>query len=494
MTFIAAFDIGTTQTKGVLVAKDGTIHHETNIPMTTIQKGDTIEQDPRQWLQAVINIAAKWFRSGVRAEEIHVIALTGQMQDCILIDQAGESLRPAILYADGRATTQAEQMKQRWGDQAIQMKTGNHLNGLLVLPKIQWLQEEEEEWFRQVDCILISPKDYVIRHLTGKKVTDPTTASTTGMMDIQKCEWISDWLEEIGVSERLLPQIVRSDQLAGNVTPQAAIKTGFAAGTPVVCGIGDAGAATIGANVSDLGEVYAYIGTSGWMATITDHPQLLPEGVFHLAFVEENEYIVAPPISNAGIVHKWVRSIFFHDQEDDQEAYQQLEKEIQAIDPSQNSLLFLPYLQGERFPVHDQAATGMFIGLKSSTTHAEMSYAALEGVAMAIRQGMEQIAPQQTFHQLTLIGGGSKSDTWNQIFADVLNLQVLVPADSHFLPSKGVAALGAKYLGWCQELSEFVTASTAEKQVYQPNSAIQAHLNQKYARYLQLYDAYKQIF
>lgn len=494
MAYIASFDIGTTQAKGVLVAQNGTVHYEIDVPITTIEQDGFVEQDPRQWLQAVKDIAAAWFRQGVKAEEIQVITLTGQMQDCILIDRAGEPLRPAILYSDNRATSQAEQIKERWGEQTIRLKTGNHMNGSLVLPKLKWLQEKEGELLRRTDSILISPKDYVIRHLTGKKVADPTTAATTGMMDIQQCKWIEAWLEELEIPTTLLPKIVRSDQLAGKVTAHAADMIGFAVDTPVICGIGDAGAATIGANVRELGEVYAYLGTSGWMATITDQVQLLPEGVFHLAFVEENKYIVAPPITNAGVVHQWVRSLLLHDLEKDQDAYQRLEEEMQSVEPSDNHLLFLPYLQGERFPVQDPTATGMFVGLKASTTYAEMSYAALEGVAMAMRQGLEQIAPNQTFHQLSLIGGGSQSDTWNQIFADVLDLQVSVPAEAQFLPSKGVAALGAKYLGWYRKLGEFITASTANERIYQPNSSLQDHLNQKYKRYRRLYQAHQIIY
>src|SRR5690606_31782567 len=143
-------------------------------------------------------------------------------------------------------------------------------------------------------------------------------------------------------------------------------------------------------------------------------------------------------------------------------------------------------------PVQDEQATGILMGIQPTTTPAEISYAALEGVAMAMRQGMEQITPQQTFHQLTLIGGGSKSKVWNQIFADVLNLQVWVPDEAQYLPSKGAAALAAKYLGWCQELGEFIMTSTPSKQMYHPNADVQAHMTKKYHRYLRLYTAYQE--
>ena len=116
---------------------NGTVHYEIDVPITTIEQDGFVEQDPRQWLQAVKDIAAAWFRQGVKAEEIQVITLTGQMQDCILIDRAGEPLRPAVLYSDNREPLKRSKSKERWGEQTIRLKTGNHMNGSLVLPKFE---------------------------------------------------------------------------------------------------------------------------------------------------------------------------------------------------------------------------------------------------------------------------------------------------------------------------------------------------------------------
>jgi xylulokinase len=461
--------------------------------MSTTQAKGYIEQDPAQWFEAIITIVADWRDQGIRPEEIELITFSGQMQDCIPVDSEGKAVHPAILYADGRASKQATHILNRMGAEEIRRITGNHMDGTLTLPKLLWLKEEEPKVFAQTASLLIGSKDYVIRQLTGACVTDPTTAATTGMMNIKSWQWETAWLAELQLLSAQLPAICPSNKIVGHVTQKAAEQTGLLAGTPVLCGIGDAGAATLGTGAWQTGDVYAYVGTSGWMAMVTDQLQKVDEGVFHLAYLERDQYIVAPPIMNAGMVHRWVSSLFSR-HTDVEKSYLELEKEMQAFNRLESLLVFLPYLNGERYPIQDSTASGIYLGIRPTTTRAEMGCAALEGVSMAMKQGMEQIAKGHSIQKLTLIGGGSKSKVWNQIFADVLGVEVQIPNDPESIPAKGAAALGFVQLGWCQELAQFFQLHQGTVNIYRPNERLCKHMEEKYRRYLQLYPSCREIF
>lgn len=485
MSFIASFDIGTTQAKGILAAKDAKPYLEKDIMIQTDHNNGRMEQNAEQWYQAIIEILSYWFKRGVQPKDIKLITFSGQMQDCIPIDKQGKALRPAILYGDSRADKQAVVLTEKFPIQAI---TGNHMDGTITFPKILWLKEQETEVYQHTACFLMGSKDYVIRQLTRENVTDPTTAATTGMMNAHTKEWQNEWLLSCGADPGKLPVIRSSDEIVGSVTEQASKATGLIQGTPVLCGIGDGGSASIGAGVFQTGEVYGYIGTTGWMATPVKQIAQGVKGLFHLPYMEENQFLAIAPLMNAGNVHKWAVNTFA----DSYEAFEQL---IKNVDRFSNNILFLPYLKGERFPVQDANASGCMIGIRPDTTSADISCAVLEGVAMAMRQVMETITDGSK-GTLTLIGGGTKSKVWNQIMADVLNREVRVPAESQFFPAMGAVVLGAKVLGWSKSYIDFANRAGVNISVdtYEPKDILVKHYNEKYGKFKKIYHHLKDIF
>ncbi|WP_408110766.1 FGGY-family carbohydrate kinase [Brevibacillus sp. B_LB10_24] len=504
MKYIASFDIGTTSAKGILVSEHATIHEETTISLRTEygQEGEvqTIEQDPDQWYEAVVAIAQSWWASGINPADVQLIAMSGQMQDCIPIDGMGNPVRPAILYTDVRAGQQAGRIAAELGEDKIRQVTGNHMDGSLTFPKILWLMEQERAGYEKTASFLISSKDYVIRKLTGRNVADPTTGATSGAMDLSTRQWSEVWFHQFGLDSGKMPELLSTDSIAGHVLPEAAAATGFAVHTPVLCGIGDAGATTIGAGVTEPGDVYAYLGTSGWVAATTDQVGFIGGGGFHLAHVASGLLIAITPLSNAGSAHKWALSVFggrgAEGEADEAAAFTELEQEMAACDRSHSSAVFLPYLNGERCPVNDPLANGCFIGLTSRTTRAEMSCAVLEGVAMAMRQVMELLSVSNRSNRLVLIGGGTKSRVWNQIFADITGMEVIVPQEAQFLPALGCAAAGFIRLGWSESYEQFARTRLASQPFdrYVPDKGLSQMYQKKYERYLMLYPALQDVF
>ncbi|MCU6709572.1 FGGY family carbohydrate kinase [Paenibacillus sp. J5C_2022] len=496
MTYIAAFDIGTTNVKGVLVDKHASITAERNIPLEVDHTGGYIEQHPESWYEAIAEIARSWFSSGIAESDIALITFSGQMQDCIAVKRDAAAVRPAILYSDGRAGEQSDHILAELGEAAITEATQNVMNGTLTLPKVLWLKEHERENYEAADYFLISAKDYVIGKLTGSFVTDPTSAATSGSMDIRTREWKSDWLARLGLDASKLPAIMASDEEAGVVHAQAAASTGFLEGTPVMCGIGDAGAATLGAGVYREGEVYAYIGTSGWVAAASSGFMDVSSGAFNLAYVESGKQITIAPMMNAGNAHKWALDVFgeggFGSKDD---AYAAFEVAIGAAS-RQSGVLFLPYLNGERCPVQDNRASGSFIGLRTTTTKAQMAAAVLEGVAMAMRQLMELIVTTDGEKQVTLIGGGAKSKEWCRIMANVWDCTLVVPEDSQFLPSIGAALLGFRRLEWGNDIGELCNRVKEKWQVeqYVPDPQQAGFYHDQFRKYKRLYPQLADLF
>ncbi|WP_152394615.1 xylulokinase [Paenibacillus guangzhouensis] len=496
MGYIAAFDIGTTNAKGVLVNKQGELHQEQDVPMQTLLDGGWIEQHPAQWMDAVCTIANAWWSSGIRADDIELITFSGQMQDIIPIRADGSPVRPAILYSDGRAAHQAERMNQELSPEGIFQVTGNALDGTSPLAKLLWIKEQEAEQDDQTAWYLISSKDYVIYHLTGQAVTDATSAATAGMMNLHTRTWESAWLSRFGLNSEKLTPILAPDAVAGEVHSEAARITGFRAGTTVLCGIGDAGATTIGAGVTAAGEMYGYVGTTGWIG-MTSHQKLPAESrVFHLAHAAEGVLIAVAPMLNAGNAHQWAVATFGEGAVSSQQAYQAFEEAVRTTDRLANPLLFLPYLNGERSPIQDQQASGCFIGLRQATTKAMMGCAVLEGVAFAMKHVQQQLGGSALQKPLVLIGGGTKSQVWCQIIADVFGVPVRVPQDSQYLPALGAASGGFIQLGWVNSYTAFAEQylSTAAAEVYMPDDALHAHYQRKFEQYKNIYPSVKDLF
>ncbi|MFH5185844.1 FGGY family carbohydrate kinase [Paenibacillus sp. TAB 01] len=305
MDYVASIDIGTTAAKGVLVDREAQMHHEASFPLTTRQEGGRVEQHPSEWWEAVLHIASQWTRAGIRPEQIVCISMSGQMQDLLAIDAAGEPLRPAILYSDARAQQEAERIAAVIGVDTMREVTGNHFDGTFPFAKLLWLKEREPDTYAGTAGVLFGSKDYIVRKLTGQSVTDPTTASTSGLFHVSRREWAGEWLSAVGLEAGLLPRITASHALAGTVTREAAQQTGWLEGTPVVAGVGDAGATTLGAGVTKEADVYSYLGTTGWLAVSTPRHAYREGGVFHLAHPADGLFIAIAPLLNAGNVHQW---------------------------------------------------------------------------------------------------------------------------------------------------------------------------------------------
>ena len=476
MTYIAAFDAGTTAVKGTLVNEAGEAALSRSVELSTLCHDGFQEQASQDWWEAFCAISRQ-FTEAVPPEDIQGIIMSGQMQDLIPLDENLNPVCPAILYSDGRAEAQATALETSVGSDYFLHTTGNRCDGSLPLPKLMWLKENRPELYARTAHILISSKDYLIARLTGVCVGDVTACATAGAMDIRRKRWDDRLLSAAGVDAKLFPTLYHPHQQVGAVLPEAAAACGYRAGTAVFAGIGDAGATTLASGIREPGQYNINLGTSGWVAAVSDDILLTEAGVFNLAAAAEGCYINVVPFLNAGNVHKWISGVLGH--KDGAADYEAVSALLKNSVPGSHGVLFLPYLVGERFPVLDPEARGCFFGMTAETTAADMARACLEGVAFSLRQGLEQLPVPPA--SISLIGGGGREAVWCQILADVLDHDITVLRDTEFRAAQALAALAR------QKAGSFALAE--EGTVYHPRSKYQALYTDQYARYQKLYPA-----
>lgn len=496
---IASFDIGSSAVKAVLVSRDGPMQmaHTVSYNHAAIDS----EQDPQDWWLAFCAVLRFWWDQGVLPNQIAALTFSGQMQSLIALDATGQVLCPAWLHTDGRAGAAAARITEQLGEVEIHRVTRNPFNATSVLPKLVHLREQQQALWARTERVLVGAKDFITHRLTGRAVTDPTTAATTGLFDIERSVWAHHWLTQLGLKP-VLPELLPADARVGVVSAQAAALTGLAAGCTVLCGMGDAAATTLGAGVADASQCYAYLGTSGWVARVSpvshSHSERFDSPgapLFVLPYLPPTSNGVARriligPISNAGAVHRWVLGWLDAPSEVTEAQRYALFEQAVAGAPFDAQLLFLPYLNSERLPVNSRAGQGAVVGLGIDTSRAQLMRAALEGVSFSLRWALDmlQAGAVPTPRELIVVGGATRSAQWMQILANSFDTPLHIAPDADLLPCLGAAATAAVALGWCAEPEDFVRyqkslSPSTSVQTVLPQSGMAAQMQIKSARW-----------
>lgn len=477
-----ALDIGTTGTKAALIDSAGhTLRSAYRDYPTHAAEGGIVEQNVTDWWQAAAEAVRELNASGVDA-----LAITGQMQDVILLDGQADPLRPVILYSDTRAHAEADELNAQIGADRLCAITGNSQDAGSLLAKLLWLTYHEPQTLAKSAHLLFGAADYVAYRLTGEAISDTTTASTTGLLDINTRTLLSPaLLAELSLSEviRLLPEVKPGGARIGSLIPEAARMLNLEPGISVHHGPGDAGATTFGVGSGEPGSVYGYIGTSGWVAFTAEQRLTAETGVFTLAHPHPAKYIYVAPLLTVGGNLDWVRGLF--DNQDHEELINT------ALDQEPTQLLYLPYLNGERSPFSDPFARGAFIGLSARHTRDDLSRALLEGVVYAYRHALDTLI-NESINRITLTGGGTRSQGWCQLFADITHVPVAIADDAANVGVRGAVLAGQVATGECPNYAPSGFFPTSE--ILQPGSTHSPLYDQKYMLFRAAYPALKAIF
>ena len=491
MDYWLGIDTSTTATKAVLIDERGRTvavaaseySFETPQPLWS-------EQDPQLWWRATqASIRAVLASAAAPGAEIRGIGLTGQMHGLVLLDQAGEVLRPAILWNDQRTGEQCDEIRRRLGRERLIRITGNDARTGFTAPKVLWVREREPEIYRRVAHMLL-PKDYIRYKLSGEYALDRADGAGTLLFDLQARDWSSEVLEALEIDSDWLPRTFEGTEVTGVVSRGAAEATGLRVGTPIVAGGGDQAAAAVGTGAVEEGIVSLSLGTSGVVFATTNRPTIEADGRLH-AFchaVPGKWHLMGVMLSAAGSL-RWHRDTFAPGSD-----YESLLAPAAAVPAGAYGLLFLPYLTGERTPHPDPLARAAFVGLTVRHGLPEMTRSVLEGVAFGLRDCFELMksAGLGKASQVRVSGGGARSPLWRQILAAVLNTE-LVTVNSEEGAAYGAALLAAVGTGAFADVPGACREAITIIGRTEPGTSASTY-EDFYAVYRSLYPALKPIF
>jgi xylulokinase len=417
---LLGIDVSTTSVKALLVDNNGEIVKSSTTPLTLSNPRPLwSEQNPEDWWQAAITSIKQVVPD---SDDIAAIGLTGQMLGLVLLDDAGDVLRPAILWNDQRCAEECDEIRERAGKERLIQISGNDALTGFTAPKILWVRNHEPEVYARAHHVLL-PKDYLRYKLTREYAMDKADGSGTLLFDLKRRHWSNELLAALDIPDTWLPPTFEGPEITGRIAREAAEATGLRKDTPVVAGGGDQSAQAVGVGAVRPGVLAVTMGTSGVVFAATETPLIESQGRLH-AFchaVPERWHLMGVMLSAAGSL-QWYRDTLAPNV-----AFAELVAEAAGVPAGSDGLLFLPYLCGERTPHPDPLARGSWVGLTTRHSRAHLTRAVLEGVAFGLKDifALMQQAGMRQIDEVRVSGGGAKSKLWRQILADVLDSELV---------------------------------------------------------------------
>lgn len=486
-------DLGTSSVRVAVVDERGQIRGlgQQEYPIEIPRPG-WAEQDPEAWWEATQAACRQAIQArGLAPEAITAIGLSGQMHGTVLTTASGDPLGHAIIWADGRSAAVANRLNHEIGLARLAELAGNRVSAGFMAATLGWLREERPATLDSARWALL-PKDFLRLRMTGEAASEPSDASATLLFDIRRGDWSSELAEAVGVETELLPPVVPSRTVAGRLTAPAAAALGLRPGIPVVAGAGDQAAQAVGNGVLDGTTASCTIGTGGQLLQPAAEPSADPQLRVHcFCHAVPGTWFLMAAILAAGLSLRWWRDTVGLPSEG---GYEVLDREAEEAGPGAGGVLFLPYLLGERTPHMDSAARGAFVGLALEHGRGHLARAVMEGVALALREGMGVLAVLTSRPDaLVASGGGAKSRLWRQIQADVfgLPLTTVVGEERAVVGAAMLAGIGTGVFGSFGEAREACVSYGSRTE---PRAAVRDQYDRLYGIYRSLYPALQPVY
>lgn len=487
---IIGLDIGTTNTKGVLVARSGETVAVASREATLYSPEPTwAEGDAEQWWENSKSILGELVSAAGDGHRIRALGVSGMVPTLIPLDSSGTPLRRSIQQNDARASELIAELERRFGQDRFFRLTGGSINQQVLAPKLRWLAEHEPGVFART-AVFCGSYDYITYRLTGELSAEHNWALESGLLDIEANEWSDELLALGDIDISRVPRVRASHEIVGEVSREASDETGLPAGTPVVAGVADHVASAFAAGASRDGDLLLKYGGAGdilySLTSLVTDPRLF---IDH--HVVPGHYYLNGCMATSGSLVKWFGSNFCSADEAaafsaGQPLYAYLDEKAAAIPAGADGLLILPYFLGEKTPLHDTYARGTVVGLGLNHGRHHLFRAVLESVAYGFRHHVD------TLQELSLrpgrilaSDGGAASDLWLQITADVIGrpVQRVVGHPGSSLGAAFVAGKAVGLFGDWSEVGRFVALS----EPFEPRSEAQAAYDEYYGLYRETY-------
>ncbi len=450
---ILAFDLGTGGNKASLYGADGACLAGAFVPYETLYpRAGWHEQRPEDWWRAVVQATRELLaaRPG-EAREVGCISLSGQSLGAVPLDAQGSLLRETVpIWSDARAEEQATRFFRTQDERAWYLRTGNGFPApLYTVFKILWYRDHEPDMFRRI-AFVVGSKDYVNHRLTGRVCTDPSYASGSGVWDLAGWRYDAGLLAASGLPAPLFPPVVPSTEVIGELLPEAAAELGLPRGVRVVAGGVDNSCMALGARNIAEGRVYTSLGSSSWIAVSSGRPVLeAARRPYVFAHVVPGLFTSAVSIFAGGSALRWVRDNLCADlvqraRTEGRDPYDLMTEAAARSPVGARRLLFNPSLAGGSSQEASPHIRGAFIGLDLGHRQEDLIRACLEGIALNLGAVLELLRVFTVLSgEMLMVGGGSRSPLWLQIFADVYGMEVVRTNIDQEAAALGAAALGA---------------------------------------------------
>ncbi|UOF89315.1 gluconokinase [Fodinisporobacter ferrooxydans] len=425
--FVLGLDIGTTSVKACIFNLNGTLIAEAEKMITSYypQPG-WVEQSPDEIEHsAVLAVEEAILKADIGKEELISLGFSAAMHSLICIDENGKPLSPALIWADGRGSAQAEKVSETIGDR-VYAKTGTPIHPMTPFIKLLWMKETQYEPYRKAKYFM-SIKEYILLRWFGQRVIDYSMASATGLFNPGTLRWEEELLALAGIRSEQLSEIVPPTRQLTGIEQSVAKAIGISHEMPFVVGAADGQLANLGIGAILPGEVAVSVGTSGAIRQLTKGVKINEtHETFCYSFTEDSS-IIGGPTNNGGIALQWLKELLNY-----QGSYDQFLAEAESVAPGAEGIIFLPYINGERAPLWNQRAKGNFYGVTISHKKEHFIRAVLEGITFNLYQigkGLERLAGEP--RKIFVNGGLARSSLWLQMMADVFETEIYVPESYH---------------------------------------------------------------
>ncbi|MBR5962049.1 MAG: xylulokinase [Clostridia bacterium] len=487
-TLLLGVDIGTSSCKTALFDPEGKVVAQggCEYPVSYPRKG-WAEQDPARWWDGVCRAVREMVSdNGIDPAEIAGIGTDGQSWSAIALDRDGNVLCPTPIWTDTRSEEICRETADRLTAEKLFDLCGNPAKPGYTWPKILWYRKHRPEVYEKTEKILQS-NSYIVYRMTGEITQDLSQGYGLACFDMRKGCWDEDMCEALGIPRKLLPEIAPCHQIVGRLTGEAAKQMGLREGIPVAAGGLDAACGTLGAGVVSPGQTQEQGGQAGGMSICIDQYAADPRLIlgFH---VVPGRWLLQGGTTGGGGALKWLRETMCPEL-----SFAEMSALAETAEPGSGGVTFLPYMAGERSPIWDPNACGVFFGLNFGVTRAQMIRACMEGVAYSLRHNLETAAEAGARADvLRAMGGSANSRIWTQIKADVTGCGIEVPG-SDTATTLGAAMLAGVGIGVWQGFEEAARQTIRVNRTYEPDPTVKEAYDRGYETYRKLYGNLKDL-
>ena len=477
-TYLLGIDIGTSACKVAIFEKSGHVVAQSNQPYQLYYPHPGwVEQDADEWWNAICDgIKDVLENSKIAPADIAGIGIDGQSWSAIPVDKDGNALARTPIWMDTRARDICDRVKEEVGFDRIFEVAGNDFLPSYTTPKMLWFKENEPEIFEKTYKFMQS-NSYIALKLTGVMSMDYSQGYGVHFFKMDDCTVDEALAKELGLSADLIPQLYECHDVIGQVTAEAAALTGLAEGTPVVAGGLDAACGTLGAGVYLPGQTQEQGGQAGGMSICVNHALAHPKLILSPHVVPGMWLLQGGTVGGGGTL-RWFKQEFGAEQ-----SFDELTALAEPVPAGSEGVIFLPYMAGERSPIWNPDAKGVYYGLGFDKTKGHMVRATLEGVAYSLEHNLRVAAETGAeVGELIAMGGASNSRLWTQIKADVTGKTIKVPT-SDTATTLGAAILAGVGVGVYKGFEEAINETIVITRVQEPDMEV----HEQYQKYMQMY-------